>query len=139
MGMISEFRIFAMRGNVVEMAVGIIIGSAFGKIVSSFVADVMMPPIGIMIGGVEFAKLAIVLQEATGETGAVTLNYGKFIQSFFDFTIIAFAVFLVIRGMNSIKKKENESPTTPPAPGREELLLGEIRDLLKEKKGHHDQ
>ena len=131
--MISEFKKFAMRGNVVDMAVGIVIGGAFGKIVSSFVADVIMPPIGILIGGVDFAKLAIVLQEGAGETVAVTLNYGKFIQTFFDFLIIAFAIFMVVKGMNSLKEKEEEAPPATPEPSKEEILLGEIRDLLKNK------
>ncbi len=133
MGMIQEFKSFAIRGNVVDMAVGIIIGGAFGKIVSSFVADVIMPPIGLLIGGVDFSKLAIVIQEAVGDVAAVTINYGAFIQTVLDFTIIAFAIFMAIKGMNSLKKKEEEAPEEPPAPSKEETLLTEIRDILQQK------
>jgi len=133
MGMIQEFKTFAMRGNVVDMAVGIIIGGAFGKIVSSFVADVIMPPIGILVGGVDFAKLAITLKEAVGDTAAVTINYGKFIQSIIDFIIIAFAIFLVIKAMNALQKKQEEAPAPPAPPSNEENLLAEIRDILKRK------
>ena len=133
MGMISEFKQFAMRGNVVDMAVGIVIGGAFGKIVSSFVADVITPPIGILIGGVDFTGLALTLKKAAGESAAVTLNYGKFIQSFVDFLIIAFAIFVVIKAMNTLKKKEEAAPPPPPAPSKEEQLLTEIRDLLRAK------
>ncbi len=133
MGMIQEFKKFAMRGNVVDMAVGIIIGGAFGKIVSSFVADVIMPPIGLLIGGVDFSKLAITLKAAVGDVAAVTINYGKFIQTVLDFLIIAFAIFIAIKGINSLKKKEKNAPATPPAPTKEEVLLTEIRDILKQK------
>jgi large conductance mechanosensitive channel len=115
------------------MAVGIVIGGAFGKIVSSFVADVVMPPIGLIIGGVDFANLAFTIKAAVGDAAAVTINYGKFIQTLFDFLIIAFAIFMVIRGMNSLKKKEEEAPAPPAEPPKEEVLLTEIRDLLKEK------
>jgi len=131
MGMIQEFKTFAMRGNVVDMAVGIIIGAAFGKIVSSVVADVVMPPIGLLIGGVDFSDLSIILKEAAGDAEAVTLSYGKFIQTVLDFLIIAFAIFILIKGINSLKKKEEAAPPAPPAPSREETLLTEIRDLLK--------
>jgi large conductance mechanosensitive channel len=131
MSMMSEFRDFAMRGNVVDMAVGIVIGGAFGKIVSSFVNDVLMPPIGMALGGVDFSDLAVTLQEAVGETAAVTLNYGSFIQTVVDFIIIAFAIFMVIKAMNSMKKKEEEKPAAPPKPSAEETLLTEIRDLLR--------
>lgn len=131
MGMMSEFKKFAMKGNVVDMAVGIVIGAAFGKIVSSFVNDVLMPPIGMMIGGVDFSKLAYTLQEAVGETASVTINYGKFIQTALDFIIIAFAIFMVVKGMNKMKKKEEAKPAEPPKPSNEEVLLAEIRDLLK--------
>jgi large conductance mechanosensitive channel len=131
MGMMQDFKAFAMRGNVVDMAVGIIVGGAFGKIVSSFVADVIMPPIGLLLGGVDFSDLAITLKDAVGETAAVTLNYGKFIQTVIDFLIIAFAIFMAIKAMNSLKKKEEQAPAAPPAPPREEVLLTEIRDLLK--------
>jgi large conductance mechanosensitive channel len=131
MSMMSEFKEFAMRGNVVDMAVGIIIGAAFGKIVSSFVADVIMPPIGVLIGGVDFTNLAVTIQDATAEAEAVTIKYGAFIQTVFDFLIIAFAIFMAIKLMNSLKKKEEEAPAAPPKPSTEEVLLTEIRDLLK--------
>jgi large conductance mechanosensitive channel len=129
MSMMSEFRDFAMRGNVVDMAVGIVIGGAFGKIVSSFVNDVLMPPIGMALGGVDFSDLAMTLKEASG--AAVTLNYGAFIQTVIDFIIIAFAIFMVIKAMNNLKKKEEEAPAAPPKPSAEETLLAEIRDLLR--------
>ena len=134
MSMMSEFREFAMRGNVVDMAVGIVIGGAFGKIVSSFVNDVLMPPIGMAIGGVDFSGLSVVLKEATDEAAAVTLNYGAFVQTVVDFVIIAFAIFMVVKAMNSMKKKEEEAPKEPPAPPAEEVLLTEIRDLLKQNR-----
>jgi len=131
MGMMKEFKDFAMRGNVVDMAVGIIIGAAFGKIVSSFVGDVLMPPIGVLLGGVDFSNLAITIKAAVGETPAVMISYGKFIQTVIDFVIIAFAVFMAIKGMNSMKKKEEAAPAAPPKPSDEVVLLGEIRDLMK--------
>ena len=136
MGMIKEFKDFAMRGNVVDMAVGIVIGGAFGKIVSSFVADVLMPPIGILLGGTDFSSLSLTLQEAIVEGGevvkeAVSINYGAFINTVIDFIIIAFAIFMVIKGMNAAKKKEEEAPPAPPEPSKEEVLLTEIRDLLR--------
>ena len=133
MSLVKEFKAFAMRGNVVDMAVGIVIGGAFGKIVSSFVADVIMPPIGILVGGVDFTDLVVTLRKASGEVAAVTLNYGKFLQSVVDFVIIAFAIFMVIKGMNALRKKEAAAPApvAPPPPTREEMLLTEIRDLLK--------
>jgi large conductance mechanosensitive channel len=133
MGMMSEFKSFAMRGNVVDMAVGIIIGGAFGKIVSSFVADVIMPPIGVLIGGVDFSDLAVTIKAAAGDAAAVTLNYGAFLQTVFDFLIIAFAIFMAIKAMNSMRKKEEEAPAAPPKPSKEEELLTEIRDLLKNR------
>ena len=129
--MMSEFRDFAMRGNVVDMAVGIVIGGAFGKIVSSFVNDVLMPPIGMALGGVDFSDLAMTLKEAGGDVAAVTLNYGSFIQTVIDFIIIAFAIFMVIKAMNKLKKKEEAAPAVPPKPSAEETLLAEIRDLLR--------
>ncbi len=141
MKLISEFKAFAMRGNVVDMAVGIIIGGAFGKIVSSVVADVIMPPIGLLLGGVKFTDLKIILKDqvvdAAGQvtSQAVAINYGNFIQTTVDFLIIAFAIFMMIKAMNSLKKKE-EAPAeepAPPAPTKEELLLTEIRDILKTK------
>lgn len=132
MGMLNEFKDFAMRGNVVDMAVGIVIGGAFGKIVSSFVGDVLMPPIGLLLGGVDFRDLGIMLQQAAGNTPAVMLNYGSFIQTVIDFIIIAFAIFMVVKAMNSMKKKEAApEPAAAPAPSAEQVLLGEIRDLLK--------
>jgi large conductance mechanosensitive channel len=131
MSVIREFKAFAMRGNVVDMAVGIIIGGAFGKIVSSLVSDVIMPPIGLLVGGVDFSNLGFTLRTA-GEAGpAVILKYGVFINTVIDFTIVAFAIFLMIRAMNVLKKKQEEQPAAPPAPSKEEALLGEIRDLLK--------
>jgi len=131
MSMMSEFKSFAMRGNVIDMAVGIVIGGAFGKIVSSFVNDVLMPPIGMMMGGVDFSDLAVVLKQASGDVAAVTLNYGSFIQTVVDFLIIAFAIFMVIKAMNNMKKKEEEAPEAPPKPSAEVELLTEIRDSLK--------
>ena len=133
MGMLKEFKTFAMRGNVVDMAVGIIIGAAFGKIVSSLVADLIMPPIGVLLGGVDFSNLAITIKAAADGAAAVTLNYGKFIQTVVDFIIIAFSIFMIIKAMNAFKKKEVEAPSEPPPPPREEVLLTEIRDLLKQK------
>lgn len=129
--MVSEFKEFAMRGNVVDMAVGIIIGAAFGKIVSSFVSDIIMPPLGVIIGGVDFTDLAVTIKAATDSAEAVTLKYGAFIQTVLDFLIVAFAIFMVIKLMNSLKKKEEETPAEPPEPSAEEKLLTEIRDLLK--------
>ncbi|HWV10420.1 MAG TPA: large-conductance mechanosensitive channel protein MscL [Pseudomonas sp.] len=131
MSILSEFKAFAVKGNVVDMAVGIIIGAAFGKIVSSFVGDVVMPPLGILIGGVDFSDLAIVLKEAQGDLPAVTLAYGKFIQTVIDFTIIAFAIFMGIKGLNKLKRAEEAAPSAPPVPTKEQELLSEIRDLLK--------
>ena len=120
MGLIKEFREFAMRGNVVDLAVGVVIGGAFGAIVNSLVGDIIMPIIGVLTGGVDF-------------TGASVIAYGKFIQAIFSFIIIAFALFMVIKGMNTMKKKEEAAPSAPPAPSKEEVLLGEIRDLLKQR------
>ena len=133
MGMMSEFKDFAMRGNVVDMAVGIVVGGAFGKITTSFVNDVLMPPIGLLLGGVDFSDLSIELQAKTAEAEAVTLNYGMFINTVLDFLIIAFAIFLVIKAMNSMKKKEEEAPKAPPEPSKEEVLLTEIRDALRSR------
>lgn len=139
MGMLKEFKEFAIKGNVIDLAVAVIIGGAFGKIVSSFVNDVVMPPIGVLIGGMDFKKLNLILKEATtNEAGdaiaAVTLNYGMFIQNVIDFTIIAFVIFLAIKGINSTKKKEEAPAPPPPAePTPSEKLLEEIRDLLKKQ------
>lgn len=132
-GWLDEFKAFAVRGNVVDMAVGIIIGAAFGKIVSSAVADVVMPPIGMMVGGVDFADLVITLKAAADGVPAVTVGYGKFLQTLLDFTLVALAVFMLVKGVNSLKKKEEAKPAAPPAPTKEEALLTEIRDLLKQK------
>ncbi|UPU37849.1 large-conductance mechanosensitive channel protein MscL [Geomonas paludis] len=129
MSIVKEFKEFAVKGNVVDMAVGIIIGAAFAKIVSSFVGDVVMPPIGALVGGVDFSQLSIVVKEGVGNKPPVLISYGKFIQTIIDFIIIAAAVFAAIKGINALKKKEAAAP--PPAPTKEELLLTEIRDLLK--------
>lgn len=127
MSIIKEFRDFAIKGNVADMAVGIIIGAAFGKIVSSLVADVLMPPIGLLIGGVDFSGLAITLKAADGGAAAVTLNYGKFIQTVIDFTIVAAAIFAVIKAMNALREEKPAQAAKSP----QEVLLTEIRDLLK--------
>ena len=133
MSMMKEFKEFAVKGNVVDMAVGIIIGAAFGKIITALVSGVIMPPIGVALGGVDFSDLAFVVKEAVGEAPAVVISYGSFIQTLIDFTIIAFAIFMVIKGINSLKKKEEEAPEEPATPSAEEVLLTEIRDLLKSK------
>jgi large conductance mechanosensitive channel len=132
MKLVDEFKSFAMKGNVVDMAVGIIIGAAFGKIVSSMVSDIIMPPLGLLIGGVNFTDLKLVLKAAVDATHpAVTWNYGNFLQVTFDFLIVAFAVFLVIKAILAAKRKEEAAPAAPPVPSKEEVLLTEIRDLLK--------
>jgi large conductance mechanosensitive channel len=134
MRLVDEFKAFAMKGNVVDMAVGIIIGAAFGKIVSSVVSDIIMPPLGLLIGGVNFTDLKWVMKAATDTAPAVTWNYGNFLQVCFDFLIVAIAVFIVIKAINAAKKKEEAappSPPAPPAPTKEETLLTEIRELLK--------
>ncbi len=138
MSFISEFKAFAMRGNVVDMAVGIIIGGAFGKIISSLVNDVIMPPISVLVGGVDFTELKLEIKGATVDAAnnavaAVTINYGQFIQTTIDFLIVAFAIFMMVKLMNSLKKKEAEVPASPPTPTKEEVLLTEIRDILKSK------
>ncbi len=136
MSFFKEFKDFAMKGNVVDMAVGVIIGAAFGKIVSSLVSDVIMPPIGVLVGGVNFTDLAITLKEAQGDAPAVTLNYGNFLQVVFDFLIVAFCVFLLVKGINTLTRKKKEEPAAPapaPEPSNEEKLLTEIRDILKEE------
>lgn len=140
---IQEFKEFALKGNVMDMAVGVIIGGAFGKIVSSLVSDILMPPLGVLLGGTDFASMKLILKEATTNAAgevveAVTLNYGSFIQNVVDFLIIAFCIFLMIKGITKLsnlrKKEEAVAPEAPAAPSKEELLLTEIRDLLKEKK-----
>jgi len=134
MGLVQEFKDFAVKGNMVDMAVGIIIGGAFGKIVTSLVNDVFMPTLGLLIGGVDFSKLKVVLKEGVGNVPASTLNYGMFIQTVFDFTIVAFAIFMMIKAMNNMRKKqEAEVVTAPPEPSTQEKLLMEIRDVLKGK------
>jgi len=141
--MLKEFKEFAMRGNVVDMAVGIIIGAAFGRIVSSFVNDVIMPPLGLLIGNVDFSNLFVNLGEgayqtvaAAEEAGAPIVKYGLFIQTVLDFLIVAFVIFMVIKGMNQLKRKKEEAPAAPPAPPEpsdEAKLLAEIRDVLKSR------
>jgi large conductance mechanosensitive channel len=131
MSMVKEFKEFVMRGNVIDLAVGIVIGAAFGKIVSSLVGDVIMPPIGLVLGGVNFTNLKLPLGTPLTGGEVVTLNYGAFIQTMVDFLIVAFAIFLVVKGVNSMKRKQEAAPAAPPMPAKEELLLTEIRDLLK--------
>lgn len=133
MSVLKELKDFMMRGNVVDMAVGVIVGGAFGKIVSSLVSDVIMPPIGFLLGGMNFSNLKFVIKDAVGDVPAVSINYGSFIQTIIDFVIIATAIFFAIKAMNSFHKKKEEVPAAPPAPSKEEVLLTEIRDLLKEQ------
>ncbi|NWF89805.1 MAG: large-conductance mechanosensitive channel protein MscL [Ignavibacteriaceae bacterium] len=131
MSIIKEFKEFTVKGNVLDMAIGIIIGGAFGRIVSSFVADVIMPPIGVLLGGIDFSKLAITVKSATETEEAVKIKYGLFLNTVIDFIIIAFAIFMVIKAINTMKRKEEEKPAAPPSPTKQEVLLTEIRDLLK--------
>ncbi|MFP1790994.1 large-conductance mechanosensitive channel protein MscL [Lonsdalea quercina] len=133
MSFLKGFREFAMRGNVVDLAVGVIIGAAFGKIVSSLVSDIIMPPLGLLIGGIDFKQFHLVLREAHDNIPAVVMNYGVFIQNIFDFLIVALAIFVAINLMNKMRRKEEEKPAAPPKPSAEEMLLTEIRDLLKEQ------
>ena len=135
MSMLKEFKNFAMRGNVIDMAVGIIIGGAFGKIISSLVSDVLMPPIGWLMGGVDFSNLELKIKEAVGATPAVTIKYGLFLNTIISFIIVAFAMFLLIHAMNNLQKKQEAAPApaAPPKPSNQELLLMEIRDVLKKK------
>ena len=144
MGMLKEFKSFAMKGNVLDLAVAVIIGGAFGKIITSFVNDVLMPPIGLLLGNTDFSNLRIVLKEGSeavmsgneAVTPAVTevaIKYGAFVNTVLDFLIVAFSIFMVIRIFNKMKKKEEAAPAVPPAPSKEEVLLTEIRDILKEK------
>jgi len=136
MAIIKEFKEFAMRGNVVDLAVGVIIGAAFGKIVTSLVNDIIMPPIGYLLGGIDFSnkKITLVEADAAKKVAEVAIRYGSFINSIIDFVIVAFCIFLVIKGINSMKKKEEEAPAAAPAPSNEEVLLTEIRDLLAKGK-----
>ncbi|MFT5179829.1 MAG: large conductance mechanosensitive channel [Candidatus Paceibacteria bacterium] len=131
MKMLDEFKAFAIKGNAVDLAVGVVIGAAFGKVVSSLVSDLITPVIGLLTGGVDFSNKVIVLKQATAEAVAVTLNYGSFITSILDFVIIAFAIFMVVRYVSNLSKKEEESPTEPPKVDKKEELLREIRDSLK--------
>ncbi|TJY64696.1 large-conductance mechanosensitive channel protein MscL [Sinimarinibacterium sp. CAU 1509] len=132
MSLVSEFKQFALRGNVVDLAIGVVIGAAFGKIVSSLVGDVIMPVIGLLVGGIDFSDLAITLRAAEGDQAAVLLSYGKLVQQIVDFVLVAGAVFAVVKLMNRLKRKEEAAPPpAPPAPSAEEKLLTEIRDLLK--------
>lgn len=131
MSMVKEFKEFAMKGNVMDMAVGIIIGGAFGKIIASFVSDVLMPPIGLLLGGGDYKNWALQLKAGAEGVAPVTLNIGAFLGNVIDFLIIAFAIFMMVKAINSMKKKEEAAPAPPPAPTKEEILLGEIRDLLK--------
>ncbi len=131
MKLVDEFKTFAMKGNVVDMAVGIIIGAAFGRIVSSVVNDIIMPPLGLIIGGVNFTDLKVVMKAAVEGHPAVTWNYGNFLQVVFDFLIVAFSVFLLIKAINAANRKKVEAPAAPPVPTKQETLLTEIRDLLK--------
>lgn len=134
MSMIKEFKEFAMRGNVVDLAVGVIIGGAFGKITTSVVNDIIMPPIGVLLGKVDFKDLKLTLIEATEASAAVTINYGAFINTLIDFVLVAFALFLVIKAMNTLKKNEAAAPPAPTAPSPTEILLTEIRDALNKQK-----
>lgn len=133
MRMLQEFKTFAMKGNVVDLAVGVVIGSAFGAIVTSLVGDLIMPVVGILTGGVDFSKAALVLREASvdGKVPAVLFGYGKFIQAFINFIIVAWAIFMLVKGMNALRKKD--AAAAPPAPTTQEVLLTEIRDLLKKQ------
>jgi large conductance mechanosensitive channel len=133
MSMLREFKEFAVKGNVVDMAVGIIIGAAFGKIVASLVGDVVMPPIGVLLGGVDFTSFVLTVKQATEGAPAVVIAYGKFIQTIINFIIVAFAMFVVIKAINAAKRKEEEAPKAPPEPPAQEKLLTEIRDLLKQR------
>lgn len=131
MSLMKDFKAFAMRGNVIDLAIAVVIGAAFGRIVTSLVNDLLMPPLGLLIGGIDFTEFSYTLSEATAETVAVTINYGLFVQQLVDFTIVAFAIFMVIRLFEKMKKKEEAAPSAPPEPSNEEKLLAEIRDLLK--------
>ncbi|WP_420316637.1 large-conductance mechanosensitive channel protein MscL [Ekhidna sp.] len=129
--MLKEFKAFIMKGNILDLAVAVIVGAAFKTVVSSFVKDMLMPPIGMALGGVDFSDLRFTIQEASEGVEAVTINYGAFTQTIVDFVIIAFVIFMVVKAYNSMQKKKEETPAAPPAPSNEEVLLGEIRDLLK--------
>ena len=132
-GFLTEFREFAVKGNVVDMAVGIIIGAAFGKIVSSLVADVITPPLGYLIGGVDFTQMSVTFPALMEGKAPVVLSYGKFVQTVFDFSIVAFAIFLLVKGVNRLKRQQEATPAAPVAPPRQEVLLEQIRDLLAKR------
>ncbi|MGC9354255.1 MAG: large-conductance mechanosensitive channel protein MscL [Mariniphaga sp.] len=144
MGMLKEFKSFAMKGNVLDLAVAVIIGGAFGKIITSFVNDVLMPPIGMLLGNRDFGNMRVILKNAqeavmqgddivTPAIAEVSIRYGAFVNTVLDFIIVAFAIFMVIKAYNRMKKKEEAAPAAPPAPSKEETLLAEIRDILKQK------
>lgn len=133
MGFVKEFKTFVMRGNVMDMAVGIIIGVAFGKIITSLVNDILLPPIGMLVGGMDFSHLAVTLKAAAGTAPAVTLRYGLFINTVIDFLIVAGVIFTMVKGMNALKRKQEEVPAAPPAPPVQEMLLRDIRDILRSK------
>jgi len=134
MSVVKEFKDFISRGNVVDLAVGVIIGAAFGKIVTSLVTDIIMPPIGMLLAGIDFANLKYIMKEAVGKTPAVSINYGMFINNVIDFIIVAFCIFMVVKGINSMKKPEEVVIVPDPEPTKEELLLTQIRDLLAKAK-----
>ncbi|MBP1646589.1 MAG: mscL [Bacteroidetes bacterium] len=131
MSIVKEFKEFAMKGNMMDMAVGIIIGAAFGKIVSSLVADVIMPPLGLIVGGIDFSAMGVVLKEGVGTAPPTVLRYGAFIQALFDFLIVALAIFMLVKGINRLRRKSEEAPAAPPPPPADVVLLKEIRDILK--------
>ncbi|MCC8423436.1 large-conductance mechanosensitive channel protein MscL [Mucilaginibacter sp. UR6-11] len=133
MAIVKEFKEFAMRGNVVDLAVGVIIGAAFGKIVASLVSDIIMPPLGMLLNGIDFKDAKYVIKPAIGKTPETAINYGLFINNIIDFLIVAFCIFLIVKGINSLKKKEEAEPAAEPVPTKEEILLTEIRDLLAKK------
>ena len=132
MSILTEFKEFAVKGNVVDLAVGVIIGAAFGKIVTSLVTDVIMPPIGLAVGGVNFTSLMITLKEAEGTKPPVAIHYGNFLQAIFDFTIVAISIFLMVKAINKLKRDEPKAPPAPPEPPKQEVLLAEIRDAVKD-------
>lgn len=131
MGILKDFKDFAMKGNVIDLATAVIIGGAFGKIITSLVNDILMPPLGLLLGNVDFKDLKLVLKDAVGDLPAVTWNYGMFIQNIIDFLIIAFCIFLIVKAYQKASRKKEEAPAPPAGPSNEEKLLTEIRDLLK--------
>jgi large conductance mechanosensitive channel len=133
MGVLQEFREFAVKGNMIDLAVGVVVGGAFGKIVSSLVGDIIMPPIGLAVGGVDFKNLKMVLKPGEGDAPPVSLNYGAFLQTIFDFLIVAVALFVVVKAINSLRRTEEAAPPPPAPPSNEEVLLADIRDLLRSR------